>query len=133
MLKSKSLLVMLLLMTVAAFAAPASSDGTQASPAQIQTSLRADLTLKHVVIVPELNQTARGPSETVAVFKTCRCSCGQPCKTDADCGGAICSGGISCCNRTPGSKNAVNGAPQKEVLSSQKNPSIAAGTIDCKQ
>lgn len=31
--------------------------------------------------------------------RTCRCSCGYPCKTDADCGGAIgsCRGGISCC------------------------------------
>lgn len=30
--------------------------------------------------------------------RTCRCSCGQPCKTDADCGpGGICSGGITCC------------------------------------
>jgi hypothetical protein len=31
--------------------------------------------------------------------RTCRCSCGFPCKSDADCGGAIgsCRGGISCC------------------------------------
>jgi hypothetical protein len=31
--------------------------------------------------------------------RTCRCSCGFPCKTDADCGGGIgsCRGGISCC------------------------------------
>ena len=31
--------------------------------------------------------------------RTCRCSCGYPCKTDADCGGGIgsCRGGISCC------------------------------------
>lgn len=30
--------------------------------------------------------------------RTCRCSCGYPCKTDADCGpGGVCSGGISCC------------------------------------
>jgi len=30
--------------------------------------------------------------------RTCRCSCGYPCKTDADCGpGGICSGGITCC------------------------------------
>src|SRR5947209_3520507 len=30
---------------------------------------------------------------------TCRCSCGFPCKTDADCGGALgsCRAGISCC------------------------------------
>jgi hypothetical protein len=31
--------------------------------------------------------------------RTCRCSCGFPCKTDADCGGGVgsCRGGISCC------------------------------------
>ena len=31
--------------------------------------------------------------------RTCRCSCGYPCKTDADCGGALgsCRAGISCC------------------------------------
>ena len=40
------------------------------------------------------------PSWTPAAGgRTCRCSCGHPCKTDADCGGAIgsCRGGISCC------------------------------------
>jgi hypothetical protein len=40
------------------------------------------------------------PSWTPAAGgRTCRCSCGYPCKTDADCGGAIgsCRGGISCC------------------------------------
>lgn len=30
--------------------------------------------------------------------RTCRCSCGEPCKTDADCGlGGICAAGITCC------------------------------------
>jgi hypothetical protein len=31
--------------------------------------------------------------------RTCRCSCGYPCTTDADCGGGIgsCQKGISCC------------------------------------
>ena len=31
--------------------------------------------------------------------RTCRCSCGYPCKTDADCGGGVgsCRGGITCC------------------------------------
>ena len=31
--------------------------------------------------------------------RTCRCSCGAPCKTDADCGGALgsCRAGITCC------------------------------------
>lgn len=31
-------------------------------------------------------------------FRTCRCSCGAPCTTDADCGpGGICGAGITCC------------------------------------
>lgn len=31
--------------------------------------------------------------------RTCRCSCGMPCKTDLDCGGGVgsCRPGISCC------------------------------------
>lgn len=30
--------------------------------------------------------------------RTCRCSCGYPCSTNADCGpGGICSAGITCC------------------------------------
>jgi len=30
-------------------------------------------------------------------FRTCRCSCGAPCLTDADCDGAPCTAGITCC------------------------------------
>jgi hypothetical protein len=39
------------------------------------------------------------PAWARAGGRTCRCSCGYPCKTDADCGGGIgsCRGGISCC------------------------------------
>ena len=34
----------------------------------------------------------------LAFGRTCRCSCGQPCKTNADCGpGGVCSAGITCC------------------------------------
>jgi hypothetical protein len=30
--------------------------------------------------------------------RTCRCSCGQPCQSDADCGpGGRCTAGITCC------------------------------------
>ena len=30
--------------------------------------------------------------------RTCRCSCGYPCKTNADCGpGGVCAPGITCC------------------------------------
>lgn len=38
------------------------------------------------------------PSQTPALQKTCKCSCGrQPCSTSADCGGGFCSFGITCC------------------------------------
>ena len=32
------------------------------------------------------------------LLRTCACSCGYPCSTDADCGpGGICTAGITCC------------------------------------
>jgi hypothetical protein len=39
------------------------------------------------------------PAEPVFLGgRTCRCSCGFPCKTDADCGpGGLCRAGITCC------------------------------------
>ena len=47
--------------------------------------------------LPALNGQAETP-EFLAGFRTCRCSCGAPCKTDADCGpGGICGAGITCC------------------------------------
>lgn len=47
--------------------------------------------------LPGLEGSAELP-EFLAGFRTCRCSCGAPCKTDADCGiGGRCSAGITCC------------------------------------
>jgi hypothetical protein len=39
------------------------------------------------------------PDFIVAGGRTCKCSCGFPCKTDADCGGAegSCRAGVTCC------------------------------------
>jgi len=44
-------------------------------------------------------RTKTPESEFLVGTRTCRCSCGFPCKTDADCGGAVgsCRAGISCC------------------------------------
>lgn len=67
----------------------------------------ADLALP----APTSSKTAKGeicpaaaPKDTVPDFmvtaggRTCRCSCGQPCRTDADCGpGGRCTAGITCC------------------------------------
>jgi hypothetical protein len=50
--------------------------------------------------LPALNGQAELPEfmASAAGFRTCRCSCGAPCKTDADCGpGGICGAGITCC------------------------------------
>ncbi len=47
--------------------------------------------------LPALDGQAELP-EFLAGFRTCRCSCGAPCKTDADCGpGGRCGAGITCC------------------------------------
>jgi hypothetical protein len=36
--------------------------------------------------------------EFMALRRTCRCSCGYPCTTNADCGpGGACTAGITCC------------------------------------
>lgn len=40
--------------------------------------------------------------------KTCRCSCGFPCTTNADCGGGLCTYGITCCFAP---EDGENGAP----------------------
>ena len=43
------------------------------------------------------NMSTQGSEEKGFGRRTCRCSCGYPCKTNADCGGAACVAGISCC------------------------------------
>jgi hypothetical protein len=52
--------------------------------------------------VPAPEETAAGldllPEPSAASLRTCRCSCGFRCTTDADCGpGGRCLPGISCC------------------------------------
>jgi hypothetical protein len=60
------------------------------TPGQGETcpAARPESTTPDFLVNPEL---ARG--------RTCRCSCGFPCQTDADCGGGVgsCRAGISCC------------------------------------
>ena len=85
-----------LVLVSVAFAAPASNDQpATASANPIRTSLESDLTLKSSLSPEFLPQVATG-------LRTCRCSCGYPCKTSADCGpGGVCAPGITCCNRSP--------------------------------
>ena len=50
----------------------------------------------HAEVCPA--QAATNPIAEILLGKTCRCSCGRPCKTDADCGpGGNCVAGYSCC------------------------------------
>ena len=83
----------LLLLALAAVAAAASNDQVPASSVSaIRTTLQPDLTLKGT-LSPELIPTALHR-------RTCRCSCGYPCNSDADCGpGGSCEEFISCCDR----------------------------------
>lgn len=39
------------------------------------------------------------PEFLIVRGRTCRCSCGFPCTTDADCGGGVgsCRAGVTCC------------------------------------
>jgi hypothetical protein len=98
------LLCCILLATVFALAAPAPAPTTgpaSSSAVAIQTYLQPDLSLKSVLATGSL-QLAGGPPH---ILRTCACSCGFPCTTDADCGGGACTAGITCCARDP--KNPV--------------------------
>jgi hypothetical protein len=55
----------------------------------------AEMVDKAQVCPAELPQN---PVPELKAGRTCRCSCGFPCKTDADCGpGGMCRAGITCC------------------------------------
>jgi hypothetical protein len=91
---STILLVACVLLVTVAVAAPVSNDQPVAgSVSAIRTSLQPDMTLKST-ISPELLPTA------TLRRRTCRCSCGFPCNSDADCGpGGSCDAFITCCDR----------------------------------
>jgi hypothetical protein len=91
---SSAMLLACVFLVVAAVAGTAANDQSLArSTTNIQTSLQPDLTLKSTVAA-DLVQTA-------AVHRRgfCRCSCGYPCTSSADCGGASCDPFITCCDR----------------------------------
>lgn len=89
-----------LLATGATAATMAPTDeAAQSSAGSIHTYLTPDLSLKTVFTAAVLQKTAG------TVTKTCRCSCGIPCQTDADCGGNVCGVGITCCARGPEAKS----------------------------
>jgi hypothetical protein len=99
----KKFLVVLVVLLAVVAAAAATTDSNQATtgvPA-IQTYLMPDLSLKSV-ISPALLPHAVPQAEAIAGNPRhgyCRCSCGYPCTTSADCGGASCDPFITCCAR----------------------------------
>ena len=76
-----------------------------AAPAPVEPGVGETLDLPAPAPAGGETCQADATTDTVSTLKpqfhgrTCRCSCGAPCKTDADCGGAVgsCRAGISCC------------------------------------
>ena len=97
-----SAVVVLVLLAVSV---PASGNAPPAAGAVSQQGATASVAAPAVSPVAEpgiCSADDAGPLDSPHphVFgRTCRCSCGYPCRTDADCGGAVgsCSKGISCC------------------------------------
>jgi hypothetical protein len=90
----------------------ASGDASPVLPAPVflsqmstQSQCPPSATLDLTSLLPSERDVCRGEltpdplADTMRGGRTCRCSCGFPCKTDADCGGAVgsCRSGISCC------------------------------------
>jgi hypothetical protein len=83
----------------AALAAPAQEVATPVAPAPVGCGLNLEMIdpAAEVGICPAV-APQEAPAPEFRVGRTCRCSCGQPCKKDADCGpGGLCMGGITCC------------------------------------
>ena len=58
------------------------------------------VSLSQAVTGPAMTPSQPAPEPMAPPFlrRTCRCSCGFPCTTNADCGpGGLCSAGITCC------------------------------------
>jgi len=80
-------------------AAPSGAPAVAAAPAQPGCCQAPDVAVTlfgTAAICPSVQPL--NPAPELKFGRTCRCSCGFPCKTDADCGpGGVCAGGISCC------------------------------------
>jgi len=105
---SKKLFLVFVLLLAATAAVAATSDSISSRPTGspvIRTYLMPDLSLKSVIsldLVQPAGTLASQPENLAAAPRhrgTCRCSCGFPCATNADCGGASCDSFITCCAR----------------------------------
>ncbi|HEY4678642.1 MAG TPA: hypothetical protein VIJ01_15865 [Candidatus Angelobacter sp.] len=111
--KKLFLVFVLLLAATAAIAATSDSNSSTATNAPAtRTYLMPDLSLKTVLSLDMLSQTAGLASQTDAITTGgtkggfCQCGCGIRCTTSADCGGAACRPFITCCARTGQSNDA---------------------------
>jgi hypothetical protein len=97
--------------TLPAFSSGAAADKTPAATAATAQAIapapcaQAQPDETSIVFEPLSGGSSKAEPSTIELLgtshggRTCRCSCGYPCKTDADCGGAVgsCHAGISCC------------------------------------
>ena len=119
--------LVVVLLATSLFAASASQD----KPA-MKTAIQPDLSLK-TVLSPELSLPGAGVGIN-AFLRTCRCSCGYPCKTNADCGpGGVCMSGITCCATSSGNDATAKVFQDRENLSSRQTPSLVRASVNCKQ
>lgn len=103
-----SLLVGVIVMSAST---PAASVRSADNRPALKSYLLPDLSLK-TVISPDVFPVSAKRTSRPATFiagaarKTgfCRCSCGFPCTSDADCGGTSCDPFITCCDKTSQSK-----------------------------
>lgn len=109
----KTVLAISVLLGVAVMAASTPAPGkrsTDNTPA-VKSYLMPDLSLKSVIspdLLPASTKQASQPATRLAGpphrSGFCRCSCGFPCTSDADCGGTSCDPFITCCDKNPQSK-----------------------------
>ena len=101
-----TIFALIFLAVLGAGPANAASSAVAAAPATAQPGCQPALDLGKLApakgqICPATAapRTKTPEPEFLVGTRTCRCSCGFPCKTDADCGGAVgsCRAGISCC------------------------------------
>lgn len=122
-----TIVVAVVFLAAVAVAATASQD-----KAAIKTFMQSDLSLK-TVLSPELSQPGIFAGIQTYSFRTCRCSCGFPCKTNADCGpGGVCAPGITCCATSSGNDATSQVFQDRENLSSRETPSLIPISVKCK-
>lgn len=120
MFKAKIMLTILVgacaLFVTVAGAAPAPDNQPEAKAGSVfQTTLQPDLNLKTTLSSTLFPQADPRPGR----HGFCRCSCGYPCETSADCGGVSCDPFISCCVREEANQS-LSWSPGKSTRSGEE-------------